>query len=209
LLKVIEKHATVGYRALASALGSLACQRNQDDFELIKSFTADQGRGAIVKGGAIAAIGLFASMESYEFLLSSFQKSLAIGEGIQSGEPERALSPLINALANAALYQAHDKSIRIKVVGLLRDALRDPRADIQKDIIHALVKLEDHGSAGLMQNCKSAFAVQDWPFVEKKISGMNAGGVKSMTDMNKRVEELEGKLRTLEFKVKEKEKEAK
>jgi hypothetical protein len=140
-------------------------------------------------------------MESYEFLLNAFKETLTIAEGVQSKVPEKSISQLINALANAALYQSHDKSIRIVVVGLLKDALRDARSDVQKDVIHALVKLEDYGSVGVMRGCKSAFAAQDWPFISKKIDGMKKGVEKGVVDLGKRVEEVEGKIRSLEGKV--------
>lgn len=213
-LKVIKRNESpvegdqiVGYRAMANVLECLASQHNLEDFSTLKKYATEPslaGRHMIIRYGAFAALGKFGTRESYEFLLSQLQTMFSAPSGGDGVEPLRVLPTLISSLTTAAIYQSSDKSVWTRVVSLLEGGLRHPHVSVKTAVISALCRLEAKGSIGYMQACMSDFAHQDWVFEQRKIDGLkDAVSSKSTAELDKRVEELEGKLRALEFKVEE------
>ena len=199
------------YKAVAGALENLGLQTHPNDIKFLISFAKDVskvGRHAIIRNGALRGIANHGSFEGYKYLetqvrVSFFRTLLLQEEKMLKPEPERALVTLIGSLVASSQYQ-FEKQIRNHVVGLLNDLLIDSRCFIRKEAIFGLIELEAIEKFEAIYSLQSSFACQDWVFIDKKLKNSKEHVGEGQKNLVKSLEEVEGRLRKMEFEVLEK-----
>ncbi|KAI8591723.1 hypothetical protein BDZ88DRAFT_450044 [Geranomyces variabilis] len=194
------------YRAHNAALQALGVQRNKDDLKFLLSVAQDStkiGQHAIVRSGALRALGKTREPEAFEYLLTRVTPGL---------EPERARPSVAAAIAIAAQWQPAPGTKR--AIEALCDLLKDEAPDVRLTAIHYLCSayLEARSALSTIAATKPLWDSRDWSVVQDMIKALRespaqgpGGSSQQLKTLMKSVEELEQKLRKLEEKERERE----
>jgi aminopeptidase N len=185
------KRTDLAYRTHAVALESLGSQRNKDDISFLIDVTKNKelmGQHSIIRSGAFRALGKIGHLDALDYLLDQ----------LESGQqPERARIAIVDGLVS--LYdwigERHKKRVREALCGLLKEE----SIFIRFSVVWGLFDLESKDIIPAIQQTQSQFTHQEWAFVTKKLKALKeSSGDDKVVELNKRVEELEEKLRKLE-----------
>ncbi|KAJ3156251.1 hypothetical protein HDU86_004015 [Geranomyces michiganensis] len=194
------------YRAHNAALQALGMQRNKEDLKFLMSVAQDPakiGQHAIVRSGALRALGKTREPEAFEYLLTRLE---------YGKEPERARPSVVAGIAIAAQWQPAPGVKR--AIEALCDVLNDESSTVRLTAIHFLcsANLEARSALGAIAATKPLYDSRDWAVVQDMIKSLRespasgpGGTSQQLKTLMKSVEDLEQKLRKLEEKERERE----
>ncbi|KAJ3033276.1 hypothetical protein HDV00_006539 [Rhizophlyctis rosea] len=205
LLEVLEREGTLPYRAHAAALENLGLQRNPNDVSYLLAAAKDStriGLHAIVRSGALRALGRTRSNEAFHYLLRAVEPG---------HEPERGRPAAVAALALCAAWQSpQDTKQSIEV--LVEMVRREEDLGLKAACVAALVELEAKSAVSAVLATRPYWDERRWSRVEKLVRRLREGGgsgvgwgADKVKEVWRLVEELEGKVRKLEEKDRERE----
>lgn len=201
-LKKFLERDDLTYRGRAAALESLALQLNPQSVPYILQIAENDamvGQHALIRSGALRALGNDRSIGSFEYLLSRVQAGL---------EPDRARNALFSAIADSAQWHSLTEVKRALDV-LANEGLRDENLWVRMAAIGGIMSLNGTEYASFVENCKKDMPEIDWPFVDKRLKQLKHGGYaqgpgssqEKVKELTKSLEDLESKYRKLESKV--------
>ncbi|KAI8968861.1 hypothetical protein BDF20DRAFT_891837 [Mycotypha africana] len=192
LRRMLDKSATLPYRAHAYALIALGCQQNADDLPFLLEVAKDEnkvGQHGIIRGGALKALGFHRSKEAFEYLL---------GRVGYHKEPLRSRPMAIQGLAHAAEWQSD--RLRKAAIEELASLTRDPNIQIRMEAVEALVQLRANTYADAIEATKHMYPVDDWPWMDRQLRALNNadGDLSEIGLQKKAIEKLENRVKELE-----------
>ncbi|KAJ3020342.1 hypothetical protein HKX48_000955 [Thoreauomyces humboldtii] len=196
------------YRAHAAALESLAAQCDPADDNFLLEAAQDSskiGQHAIVRSGALRALGQSRSPKAFAFLLDA----LTLGK-----QPELARSAVVKGIRISAPWQeAHGIT---KATSTLVSHLKDPALDVRLACIAALTDpaIAAWNAIPTILSTRCMYDHIEWPAVYQMISKLRSGvadgpnaGSAQLLALAKSVEVLEDKIRSREQKDEDREEE--
>ncbi|KAI8879234.1 hypothetical protein K501DRAFT_257181 [Backusella circina FSU 941] len=193
-LKSLLARKDLPYRAQARALVSLAKQRNPDDIDYLLETAKDDskvGQHALVRAGALKALGYHRSEEGFNYLLSH------VGLNI---EPIRARSHAIEGLAYSAAWQSD--LLKKKAIEEISTLVRDPTQYVRTGAVEALTRLEVSEASNSVANTRWMYSHDDHAWLNKKLNQFKSLGKPSEDKSTKDlIEKLEERIKKLESQV--------
>ncbi|KAJ3342553.1 hypothetical protein HDU93_001940 [Gonapodya sp. JEL0774] len=186
------KREDLTYRAKGFAYEALASQREQEDFSFIMKIgqdTSDIGQHGYTRAGAIRALALLRTPESFDYLMTRLTPGL---------EYERIRPVVVNSIASSALWQ--DPLRRKNAVDLLADyVVLDNSESVRMACIDAFVDLDAKNMISRMETAAKTFVMQSRPSIERRVARLReAGPSGKLVELKKEMEILVTKVKKLE-----------
>jgi aminopeptidase N len=200
LRKWIEAHP-YAYRGQWAALQALGNQRNEEDLDLLTAAASLDGPFPWTRNGGIRGLGNTKSPKARDWL----EAKLAYGQ-LRDNAREAAIGAY--AECTAYLYDK-DHVARKDAVTKLTALLREEDPAIKKAAVTGLVTLRAAGAASAIRSLRPLLSNQTGPWLDSKLKALQEGAGEEVTQLKKKVEELEAAVRKLEDKQRDAEEEKK
>ncbi|KAI8146509.1 peptidase family M1-domain-containing protein [Fennellomyces sp. T-0311] len=193
ILDLLSRAVELPYRAHAAALVSLAAQRNNADIEYLLQVAKDDkkiGQHAIIRGGALKALGYHRSIDCFKYLLDH------VGYNI---EPVRARAQAIHGLKYSAEHQ--DERFQKLAVEALAKIVRDPNLNVRMAAVEALVGLKAKDLYHDVEDSRYLYSKDEQSWLDRKLYELYQSGSTPDKSTQDRIEKLEERVRKLEEKL--------
>jgi len=172
------------------ALQALGNQCNEDDLDLLIAAASDTGILPWVRNGGIRGLGNTKLAKAHQFL----ESKLPYGQ-----TPDNSRETVIEAYAGCTdwLFEKGDK-IRENAIFKLTALLGENDADIKMAAITGLVRMKATSAASAIRSQRTQLSNQEGPWLDKKLKELQDGPGEEVTQLKKKVDDLETSLRKLE-----------
>lgn len=180
--------AGLPYRATGAALEQLGRQRADAPFDRL----AKAAKGTVTAFTALVQAGAYRGLAASRHREAT---ALLLARSAHGASSNRSRGACVAALGE--LGRVLEKADRERVLERLADSLRDPIDRVRRA---AVVGLESMGAAegiGPLRRYGASISDQERAGIDRVISGLNAEDAPRVPALEKRLEELEDKLRTL------------
>ena len=181
------------FRAVASAFDYLG--QYPESNTLLKEYALDDskiGQHSLVRCGALKALGHTRSKEAYDFLKVELEKP----------RYHRETASILVAIGNLAFWM--EDRFKKEATELVSSYLTNEHRWIRFSTVMALFAMKAKDQVGNVLSTRSMYTLEEWVFVDKRIKKLRESGApeEHVKALQKTVEELEGKIKSLEAEVK-------
>jgi HEAT repeat protein len=200
LRKWIETHP-FAYRGQWAALQALGNQRNEEDLDVLTAAAANVGPLPWTRNGGLRGLGNTKLPKALDLL----EARLSYGQ-----VPDNSREAVIGAYAECTAWLFDKDHVKRKdAVAKLTALLREEDPVIKKAAVTGLVTLRAANAASAIRSLRPLLSNQTGPWLDSKLKALQEGEGEEVTQLKKKVEELEAAVRKLEDKQRDKEKQAK
>lgn len=194
-LERLSKADELPYRAHAALLVLLAEQHRDEDLIYLLKVAKDDskiGQHALIRGGALKALGYHRSEEAFQYLISR------VGYNI---EPMRARFQAVDGLAYSTSWQSDRLQKQAKET-LLKLA-RDPNFLVRTTAVESLVSLGVKSSYNDVAYTRYLYSEDDQSWLDRKLYELYHQDIKDASSKANQelIEKLEGRIKSLEDKL--------
>ncbi|KAG0168668.1 hypothetical protein DFQ28_000363 [Apophysomyces sp. BC1034] len=203
ILRFLQRPGTLPYRAHAAALVALAVQRQAKDLQYLLEVAQDErkiGQHAIVRGGALKALGYHRSEEAFNYLIKR------VGYKI---EPVQARPHALSGLRYSCEWQEERLKKRASEVfnilvnvSMTAELVNDPNPSVRTEAVESVVALQLKSEHDRIESTRSMYSKDDQSWLDRKLAELrkgSAGAAEQAT--NEHIEKLEERVRKLEEKL--------